>query len=55
MFKNKKRNLILAAGLLVLTAGVITFAAADKKDEKPSYGSEKPASTKCLQTVIPSM
>lgn len=41
MFKNKKRNLILAAGLLVLTAGVITFAAADKKDEKPSYGSEK--------------
>lgn len=41
MFKNKKRNLILAAGLLIVTTGVITFAAADKKETTPSYGSEK--------------
>lgn len=42
MFKNKKVNIILAVGLLIsLTAGLIGFAAADKKDNKPSYGSEK--------------
>ena len=42
MFKNRKVNIILAVSLLIaLTAGIVGYAAKDKTDKTPSYGSEK--------------